>query len=173
MMFSNIEDYERRINELNYQISELQNRVNQLQLLIKEKDEQLNRLYNENLQLKSQIGNIQRPTQSPYFSQQNIQSSSSPQYQNFEAPQNQQYEQSKTQSPYFNQQATQEPVIRQTENPIVTTSANTSSHKRECPNCGAYGFAIKEVDDKSRLLSYVPRRIYAKKRVCTKCFYEF
>jgi len=45
--------------------------------------------------------------------------------------------------------------------------------KRQCPQCGAAGFAIKEVDDKSRLLSYVPRRIYAKKRVCTKCRHEF
>jgi len=45
--------------------------------------------------------------------------------------------------------------------------------KRQCPQCGAAGFAIKEVEDKSRLLSYIPRRIYAKKRVCTKCRHEF
>ena len=45
--------------------------------------------------------------------------------------------------------------------------------KRQCPNCGAAGFAIKEVEDRTKLLSYVPRRIYAKKRVCTKCRYEF
>ena len=165
MMFSNIEDYERRINELNYQISELQTQVNQLQLVIKEKDEQINQLYNENLQLKSQIDSNHQPAQSPYYSQQRIQSPPSPQYQNYEAPQSQQYEQPQTQSPYYNQQTTQGPVIRQTENPIVTTSADTLSHKRECPKCGAYGFAIKEVEDKSRLLSYVPRRIYAKKRV--------
>jgi len=166
MMFSNIEDYERRINELNYQISELQNQVNQLQILIKEKDDQINQLYNENLQLKAQMENVyQEPTQSPYYSQQQTQSSQSPQSEN--------YQQQPTQSPYYGQQATQDPVIRQTENPIVTTSANTSFHKRECPKCGAFGFAIKEVDDKSRLLSYVSRRIYAKKRVCTKCFYEF
>ncbi|MFX1497021.1 MAG: hypothetical protein ACFFBH_05820 [Promethearchaeota archaeon] len=171
MMFSNIEDYERRINELNYQISELQNHVNQLQMLIKEKDEQLYQIYNENLKLKAQIENIQ----SPYYAQQKVKPSipSSPQYQNYERTQYEQYEQQQTQTPYYSQQTVEGPVIRQTENPIVTTSADTSTHKRECPKCGASGFAIKEVEDKSRLLSYVPRRIYAKKRVCTKCFYEF
>jgi regulator of replication initiation timing/predicted nucleic-acid-binding Zn-ribbon protein len=57
----------------------------------------------------------------------------------------------------------------------LTTSPSTivSTNKRKCPKCGAMGFAIKEVNDKTRLISYVPRRIYAKKRVCTKCRYEF
>lgn len=170
-MFSNIEDYEKRINELYYQISELQNQVNQLQMVIKEKDEQLSQLYNENLQLKAQIGSLQ----SPYYAQQQVQSSipNSSQYQNNQQTQYEQYGQQQTQTPYYSQQTVEGPVIRQTENPIVTTSADTSTHKRECPRCGASGFAIKEVEDKSRLLSYVPRRIYAKKRVCTKCFYEF
>ena len=57
----------------------------------------------------------------------------------------------------------------------LATSPNTNyiSNKRKCPKCGAMGFAIKEVNDKTRLISYVPSRIYAKKRVCTKCRYEF
>ncbi len=46
-------------------------------------------------------------------------------------------------------------------------------NKRRCPECGAMGFAIKEVDDKSNIISYIPRKIYAKKKVCTKCRYEF
>ena len=45
--------------------------------------------------------------------------------------------------------------------------------KRQCPQCGAMGFAIKEVDDKNNIISYIPRRIYAKKMVCTKCRNEF
>ena len=44
---------------------------------------------------------------------------------------------------------------------------------RQCPNCGASGFAIREMDDKSRIISFVPRRIYAKKKHCTKCGFEF
>jgi len=35
------------------------------------------------------------------------------------------------------------------------------------------GFAIKEVDDRTRIISYTPRRIYAKKKSCTKCRYEW
>ena len=59
-------------------------------------------------------------------------------------------------------------------NPGVSNTQNDSTiRKRQCPSCGAMGFAIKEVDDKSHILSYVPRRIYAKKRVCTKCRHEF
>ncbi len=54
--------------------------------------------------------------------------------------------------------------------PIDTT---IRQNKRKCPNCGAAGFSIKEVDDKTRILTYVPRRIYMKKKVCTKCRFEF
>jgi TolA-binding protein len=45
--------------------------------------------------------------------------------------------------------------------------------RRICPNCGATGFAIKEVEDKSKILSYIPKPQYAKKSVCTKCGFEF
>jgi len=55
----------------------------------------------------------------------------------------------------------------------LTPQVDTRINKRQCPECGAMGFAIREVDDKSRIISYVPRRIYAKKKVCTKCRYEF
>ena len=57
-----------------------------------------------------------------------------------------------------------------TVSPIDT---NIRQNKRKCPNCGAAGFSIKEVDDKTRILTYVPRRIYMKKKVCTKCRFEF
>ncbi|MFW9897585.1 MAG: hypothetical protein ACFFD7_17400 [Candidatus Thorarchaeota archaeon] len=60
--------------------------------------------------------------------------------------------------------------------PVATMSipeTNARVNKRQCPECGAAGFAIREVDDKSKIISYVPRRIYAKKMVCTKCRYEF
>jgi myosin heavy subunit len=62
------------------------------------------------------------------------------------------------------------------------TSATTSTPspavqmgtgRRLCPNCGASGFAVKEVEDKTRILSYIPKPIYAKKFVCTKCGFEF
>ncbi len=55
--------------------------------------------------------------------------------------------------------------------PPIDTSIR--QNKRKCPNCGASGFSIKEVDDKTRILTYVPRKIYMKKKVCTKCRFEF
>lgn len=58
--------------------------------------------------------------------------------------------------------------------PTVTpVDTSLRKNKRKCPNCGAMGFAIKEVDDKTQIISYTPRRIYKKKRVCTKCRFEF
>ena len=52
-------------------------------------------------------------------------------------------------------------------------SGGQSTDRRVCPSCGASGFAIKEVEDKSKIVSYIPKPIYAKKKVCTKCGYEF
>ena len=56
---------------------------------------------------------------------------------------------------------------------VSPADENIRKNKRKCPNCGATGFSIKEVDDKTRILTYVPRRIYWKKKVCTKCRFEF
>ena len=58
--------------------------------------------------------------------------------------------------------------------PTVTpVDTSLRQNKRKCPNCGALGFAIKEVDDKTQIICYAPRRIYKKKKVCTKCRFEF
>ena len=43
-----------------------------------------------------------------------------------------------------------------------------------CPMCGAVGNNIKQIEDKSKVLSYVGHiPMYAKKHVCKKCGYEF
>jgi hypothetical protein len=60
--------------------------------------------------------------------------------------------------------------IIQTVTPVDTS---LRQNKRKCPNCGAMGFSIKEVDDKTQVLCYAPRKIYKKKKVCTKCRFEF
>ena len=54
-----------------------------------------------------------------------------------------------------------------------SSSVPMGSGRRICPNCGASGFAVKEVEDKTRIISYIPKPIYAKKLVCTKCGFEF
>ena len=56
---------------------------------------------------------------------------------------------------------------------VAPPDTNIRQNKRKCPNCGASGFSIKEVDDKTRIITYVPRKIYMKKKVCTKCRFEF
>ena len=56
---------------------------------------------------------------------------------------------------------------------VTPPDTNIRQNKRKCPNCGASGFSIKEVDDKTRIITYVPSRIYMKKKVCTKCRFEF
>ena len=56
---------------------------------------------------------------------------------------------------------------------VSSSNTNIRQNKRKCPNCGAAGFSIKEVDDKTRIITYVPRKIYMKKKVCTKCRFEF
>jgi len=56
---------------------------------------------------------------------------------------------------------------------VFNSDTDLRQNKRKCPNCGATGFSIKEVDDKSCIISYTPRRIYMKKKVCTKCRLEF
>ncbi|MHA1321024.1 MAG: hypothetical protein ACTSQ1_14625, partial [Promethearchaeota archaeon] len=43
-----------------------------------------------------------------------------------------------------------------------------------CPMCGAVGQNIKQIEDKTKVLSYVGHiPMYAKKHVCKKCGYEF
>lgn len=61
---------------------------------------------------------------------------------------------------------------RQVVSPPIS-SEDPRINKRACPECGATGFTIREVDDKSKILIYSPRRIYVKKKICTKCRYEF
>ncbi len=56
---------------------------------------------------------------------------------------------------------------------VTPVDTSLRQNKRKCPNCGESGFSIKEVDDKTRIITYVPRKIYMKKKVCTKCRFEF
>ncbi len=74
-----------------------------------------------------------------------------------------------------NQTTTYSTTPTMSTDPTSTPSPSPSmgSGRRLCPNCGASGFAVKEVEDKTRIISYIPKPIYAKKLVCTKCGFEF
>ncbi|MFW9972837.1 MAG: hypothetical protein ACFFDF_21805 [Candidatus Odinarchaeota archaeon] len=146
-----ISEYERTINKLTDQITELFSKIHFYQALIAEKDHKINQLINENQQLKTQINSVSldlRPPSPP------------------------------SQDSYTPPPIRKPPVTPTT--PLTEQSLSTSAdsqdpriNKRVCPNCGATGFAIREIDDKSNIISYIPRRIYAKKRSCTKCRYEW
>jgi len=166
MMYNNPEDpiseYENTINKLTDQITELFSKIHFYQALVAEKDHQITQLTNENHKLKAQIQNMPHDLKPP--SPPNMQSYSPP-----SIPTDQSYISPPQPAP--RQSSSPSPL----EKPIDTISSNIDSriNKRVCPNCGAMGFAIREIDDKSNVISYIPRRIYAKKKSCTKCRYEW
>ncbi len=55
--------------------------------------------------------------------------------------------------------------------PTAPMPSTGGSGRRVCPNCGSS--QIKEMEDRTRIVSYIPKPMYAKKFVCRKCSYEF
>lgn len=55
--------------------------------------------------------------------------------------------------------------------PIKEQRTGGESSRNRCPNCGST--AIREVTDKTKIISYIPTPIYGKKKVCIKCMYEW
>ncbi len=156
-------DYEAMLNKLSNQINDLFSKLHYYQALVAEKENQITRLTNENSQLKALIQELSHqpypplpayPSQQPYTPPTPKQQATRPSY---PTP----------------QPSTPPPILKQELTSTIISDEDTRINKRKCPNCGAMGFAIKEVDDKNKIISYVPRRIYAKKRVCTKCRFEF
>lgn len=119
------------------------------------KDRQISSLQNENYQLKSQLQQIKQTTTTPKLNPPQVRSKPIESY-------NPQYSYGQSAS-YPNPQ-----MVSQKD-----YDNGARVNKRKCPRCGAMGFAIKEFEDKNRIISYIPRRIYAMKKVCTKCFNEF
>jgi len=161
-------EWEDRINFLTDHISELESQILYYQNLVAEKDVIINQLRAENTALKgeSQSQRAQQLTR------------------NFIPPNN--LTPPKVLHPPPNLSTPPNTLIqaeRPIENPRVVKPAtiissdnlsdDVSLRKRQCPQCGAFGFAIKEMDDKTQILCYKPIKIYAKKRVCTKCRHEF
>ena len=59
--------------------------------------------------------------------------------------------------------------------PSTFTSTSTGdafgTSRIVCPHCGSSKLTI--VEDKSRIISYIPSPVYAKKNVCSQCGFEF
>lgn len=155
MMYNNpdesLSEYEETINRLTEQITDLFSKIHYYQALIAEKDYKIKQLSNENNQLKTQI-------QSSAYDL------------NPRAPPSQE---SYTPPPIPKPPERPTTTLTNQAIPKVTTDTDARINKRQCPNCGAMGFAIREIDDKSNIISYIPRRIYAKKKSCTKCRFEW
>ena len=131
-------------------LSILENQITELFSLLEKKEIQVSQLKDENTELRARIQNLQKQLNQP---QQQL----SPPQQQLHPPQP------------TNQQKDTIRVPNQEISLATSPSTSYSTLKRKCPKCGAMGFAIKEVDDKTCIISYVPVKIYAKKRVCTKC----
>jgi len=147
--------------EYEKELSILENQITELFTLLEKKEMQLNQLKDENAELRAQIQNLQQQLDPPQKQLSQPQQQLNPPQKQLSPPQ------------HTNQQIDTIVVPNQQISLATSPSTSYSANKRKCPKCGAMGFAIKEVDDKTRLISYVPSRIYAKKRICTKCRYEF
>jgi hypothetical protein len=151
-----ISEYEETINKLTDQITELFTKIHFYQALIAEKDNEIRQLKKDKHELKAQIQNMTHKIKAP------------------PPPTSQEsYTPPPPPSPALTQEPNLETPLIEQSIPSFTANTDPRINKRQCPNCGAMGFAIREIDDKSNIISYVPRRIYAKKKSCTKCRYEW
>ncbi len=164
------------------ELSILENQITELFTLLEKKEIQVSQLKDENEELRARIQNLQQQLSQPksqlsppkpQLSQPKPQLSPPKPQLSQPKPQLSQPKPQLNPPQHTNQQTDTIRVPNQQIHLETSPSTSYSSNKRKCPKCGAMGFAIKEVNDKTRLISYVPRRIYAKKRVCTKCRYEF
>ena len=175
------------------QIVQLNNQINSFQTTIEGFQNQITQINNEKAQLLAQLPQLQNQLQQVQQENMNLQQQIGPlQTQISKLQEEVSYKEKRiqelkepkavmpsslaqgitSQSPTFGSS----PIIPTTSTPSTATpniDAGFGSGRRICPNCGATGFAIKEVEDKSKILSYIPKPQYAKKSICTKCGFEF
>ena len=152
---------EEMINKLEQQITSLFSEIHYYQALLTEKENTIIRLTAENSQLKIQVQSLSHQLTLKSISSQEPYLSPVP-----KRP-------VETYQPPPSQESYTPPPPKKYTVPSVSKDIDTRIMKRQCPECGAMGFAIKEVDDRSKVISYSPQKIYAKKMVCTKCRAEF
>jgi len=156
-------EYEITINKLSEQIEELFSKIHFYQALVAEKELQISQLAKENQKLLVKIQELMhKETPTPEPSQQSYTPPPLSSEQSYSPPS----------LPPKQQSLSRSSQVKQAKD---SSSLDEISriNKRVCPNCGATGFAIREIDDKTKIISYSPRRMYAKKKACTKCRYEW
>jgi hypothetical protein len=174
-MLNNPEDpmseYEDTINKLSDQITELFSKIHFYQALVAEKEHQIAELAKENQRLIVKIQKLmQKPAPTaptpPPAQQTYTPPPLPPSQQSFTLPP------TPPPNPPSQESYTVSPLEEQPKDSFSLID-DPRINKRQCPNCGAMGFAIREIDDKSKVISYSPRRMYAKMKSCTKCRYEW
>ncbi|GAH08668.1 unnamed protein product, partial [marine sediment metagenome] len=155
------------------QVNVLNSHIQQLQTQLAEAQTQARSFSAENVQLKQQIGPLQAKVNELT---QEI-SAKNKRIEELKEPKPVMPSTLASTSPYpSSQQPTMPtpaptPSIPSTEPTISPKIGLGTGIRRVCPNCGST--AIKEVEDKTKIVSYIPKPIYAKKNICTKCGYEF
>ena len=158
-------EYEETFNKLSDQITELFSKIHFYQALVAEKDHQIAELTRENQRLLVKIQDLMhRPAPDITPSQQSY-TPPPPKPKSYTPP-------ATAPVPPSQELDTSKPLSEQIKDEFSKLD-DDRINKRVCPNCGAMGFAIREIDDKSKVISYSPRRMYAKKKSCTKCRYEW
>ena len=174
---SSTADYQRQIKETNDQVSNLNN-------ILIQRDEQIKQLNDENSQLQNQLQDAQQQNSALQSQVLSLQQQVAPLQQQVSKLQGElTYKDKRIEelkepkavmaSTLAQQDISSQPPISPTTTTTPVPNIDISSGRRACPNCGASGFAIKEVEDKTKIVSYIPKPIYAKKKKCTKCGYEF
>ena len=163
---STMEGYQAQITQLNNEKAQLQSAIPQLQ-------GQLQMIQQENMNLQQQIGPLQshvnKLQEELVYKEKRIQELKEP-----KAVMPSSLAQGIiSQTPTYGGSSPigTSPTIDSTTSPNL--GGGMGSGRRVCPNCGASGFAIKAIEDKSKIISYIPKPQYAKKNVCTKCGFEF
>ncbi len=170
-MYNNPEDansdYEDTLNRLSDQITDLFSKIHFYQALVAEKEHQIAELAKENQRLLVKIQDLMhRPASTTTPSQQSYTPPPPlPSHQSYTPP-------SAPPAPPSQESHTTKPLSEEIQDKFSLLD-DPRINKRVCPNCGAAGFAIREIDDRSKVISYSPRRMYAKKKSCTKCRYEW
>lgn len=161
------------INGYQNQIAQLNNEKGQLMAQLPELQSQVSQLTEQNSMLAGQIGPLQAQIgqlqQELHYKDKRITELKEPKavMASSLSPSSQMPSYG-TSAPYSTSQA---PITGPT--PAMGPVTDGAPSRRVCVNCGAIGAAIKEVEDKTRIVSYIPKTIYAKKLICSKCGFEF
>ncbi|MFX0082614.1 MAG: hypothetical protein ACFE94_12770 [Candidatus Hodarchaeota archaeon] len=164
-------EFEEMINKLEEQITALFSEIHYYQALVTEKENTIIRLTTENRYLKAKIQELPGEITPPPLPPRQKSSPSYPDQESYTPPPPP--PQQEHPASYPSQESYTPPAADQYRTPNSAIGEDTRINKRVCPRCGAMGFAIKEINDKSRVISYSPQKIYAKKKSCTKCRYEW